>query len=113
MAPKPTSALPPCGNLVVYLGLRPDVLAALQAEATSEAKAGEYIPVFKEVGGVHDDAYREQAREESVRCCRGLEDCTEVDHRLPEPAVGAFGILFHEVFQEVRSRKVNRTIRAK
>ncbi|KAJ8540613.1 hypothetical protein ON010_g12616 [Phytophthora cinnamomi] len=62
MAPKPKHTLPPCGYLVVYLGLQPEVLVALQAEARSEAKSSGYVPVVKEVGCEHDDAFCEQAR---------------------------------------------------
>ncbi|KAE9093913.1 hypothetical protein PF005_g18624 [Phytophthora fragariae] len=60
--PKPRPPLPPCGYLLVSLGLRPDVLRALQDEARSGAMESKYHPIFNKVGGECDDACREMAR---------------------------------------------------
>jgi len=60
--PKPRPLLPSCGYLLVSLGLRPEVLRALQEEARSTAMESKYQPIFKKVGGASDDACREIAR---------------------------------------------------
>jgi len=56
MAPKPP--LPACGYIVADLALPPDTLRDLLTEAEGRA----YETVFKEVGGLHDDSFREQSR---------------------------------------------------
>ncbi|OWY90720.1 hypothetical protein PHMEG_00041021 [Phytophthora megakarya] len=56
MGPKPS--LPPCGYIVVYMGLASKALSALHDEARSR----NYMPVFQEVGGDSDDQFREQSR---------------------------------------------------
>ncbi|OWZ02997.1 hypothetical protein PHMEG_00025347 [Phytophthora megakarya] len=56
MGPKPS--LPPCGYIVVYMGLASEVLSAFQDEARSR----NYTPVFQEAGGDSDDQFREQSR---------------------------------------------------
>nr|KAE8921176.1 hypothetical protein PF009_g28539 [Phytophthora fragariae] len=48
--PKPRPPLPSCGYLLVSLGLRPEVLRALQDEARSGAMESKYNPIFNKVG---------------------------------------------------------------
>ncbi|KAF1783891.1 hypothetical protein GQ600_20519 [Phytophthora cactorum] len=90
MAPKP--ALPPCGYMLL-----------------DEAEARDYDPVFKEVGGLHDDPDREQSRVQGAstavgklrRAIRAVTACLDPGWN---PTVFSFMRLSPEVTNKSRTR---------